>query len=232
MGYSGAGGKLIHEKNQKQKISWHGPFNGTVPWECLSFVWFFFSSKKTSVSSVLEVAFSAFQTLWELAETRRHNNYLGPFRWQNGSLVYVVIRYNTTDMSSMAITPMKIRETYTACYVSLTERKTDTYFFNFTVYFNWNRKIIWVKTFPLQSPILPKKLERDSLARKLDRPGSFFKQYSSFTKSHEAVPLNQITSIQWRLTVLKSGTLSGGGGGGYLISHKVRKCKIPPPGNH
>ncbi len=23
MGYSGAGGKLIHEKNQKQKISWH-----------------------------------------------------------------------------------------------------------------------------------------------------------------------------------------------------------------
>ncbi len=27
MGYSGAGGKLIHEKNQKQKISWHYPFN-------------------------------------------------------------------------------------------------------------------------------------------------------------------------------------------------------------
>ncbi len=26
MGYSGAGGKLIHEKNQKQKISWHCPF--------------------------------------------------------------------------------------------------------------------------------------------------------------------------------------------------------------
>ncbi len=25
--YSGAGGKLIHEKNQKQKISWHCPFN-------------------------------------------------------------------------------------------------------------------------------------------------------------------------------------------------------------
>ncbi len=24
--YSGAGGKLIHEKNQKQKISWHCPF--------------------------------------------------------------------------------------------------------------------------------------------------------------------------------------------------------------
>ncbi len=23
---SGAGGKLIHEKNQKQKISWHCPF--------------------------------------------------------------------------------------------------------------------------------------------------------------------------------------------------------------
>ncbi len=27
MEYSGAGGKLIHEKNQKQKISWHCPFN-------------------------------------------------------------------------------------------------------------------------------------------------------------------------------------------------------------
>jgi hypothetical protein len=28
MGYSGAGGKLIHEKNQKQKISRHCPFKG------------------------------------------------------------------------------------------------------------------------------------------------------------------------------------------------------------
>ncbi len=27
MGYSGAGGKLIDEKNQKRKISWHFPFN-------------------------------------------------------------------------------------------------------------------------------------------------------------------------------------------------------------
>ncbi len=26
MEYSGAGWKLIHEKNQKQKISWHSPF--------------------------------------------------------------------------------------------------------------------------------------------------------------------------------------------------------------
>ncbi len=31
MQYSGAGGKLIHQKNQKQKISWHCPFN-EVPW--------------------------------------------------------------------------------------------------------------------------------------------------------------------------------------------------------
>ncbi len=29
MEYSGAGGKLIHEKNQKQKISWHCPFKCT-----------------------------------------------------------------------------------------------------------------------------------------------------------------------------------------------------------
>ncbi len=27
MVYSGAWGKLIHEKNQKSKISWHCPFN-------------------------------------------------------------------------------------------------------------------------------------------------------------------------------------------------------------
>ena len=27
MQYSGAGGKLIHQKSQKQKISWHCPFN-------------------------------------------------------------------------------------------------------------------------------------------------------------------------------------------------------------
>ena len=29
MEYSGAGGKLIHEKYQKQKISWHWFFNGS-----------------------------------------------------------------------------------------------------------------------------------------------------------------------------------------------------------
>ncbi len=29
MEYSGAGGKLIHEKNQKQKILWHCPFKDT-----------------------------------------------------------------------------------------------------------------------------------------------------------------------------------------------------------
>ncbi len=27
MGYSGAGGKLIHEKTQNHKISWHCPSN-------------------------------------------------------------------------------------------------------------------------------------------------------------------------------------------------------------
>ncbi len=30
MGYSGAGGKLIHEKNHKQKILWHCPFKGFI----------------------------------------------------------------------------------------------------------------------------------------------------------------------------------------------------------
>ncbi len=48
MGYSGAGWKLIHEKNQKQKISWHGLFNpmqvgtwdvvrrASTPYQCTS----------------------------------------------------------------------------------------------------------------------------------------------------------------------------------------------------
>ncbi len=31
MVYSGAWGKLIHEKNQKSKISWHCPFKVVVP---------------------------------------------------------------------------------------------------------------------------------------------------------------------------------------------------------
>ncbi len=30
MEYSGAGGKLVHEKNQKQKISWHCPFKEQI----------------------------------------------------------------------------------------------------------------------------------------------------------------------------------------------------------
>ncbi len=33
MGYSEAGGKLFHEKNQKQKISWHCPFKFNFFWE-------------------------------------------------------------------------------------------------------------------------------------------------------------------------------------------------------
>ncbi len=32
MRYSGAGGKLIHEKNQKQKILWHSPFKRIHLW--------------------------------------------------------------------------------------------------------------------------------------------------------------------------------------------------------
>ncbi len=33
MQYSGAGEKLIHQKNQKQKISWHCPFKGAQAWD-------------------------------------------------------------------------------------------------------------------------------------------------------------------------------------------------------
>ncbi len=36
MGYSGAGGKLIHEKNQKQRISWHCPCIAPMVWPFLS----------------------------------------------------------------------------------------------------------------------------------------------------------------------------------------------------
>jgi hypothetical protein len=35
MGYSGAAGKLIREKNQKQKISWHCPFKAYAG--CIAF---------------------------------------------------------------------------------------------------------------------------------------------------------------------------------------------------
>jgi hypothetical protein len=41
MEYSGAGGKLIHEKNQKQKISWHWPMKKVVTRDkqSLALVW-------------------------------------------------------------------------------------------------------------------------------------------------------------------------------------------------
>ena len=37
MEYSGAGGKLIHEKNQKQKISWHCPFK-SIAFPCKIYI--------------------------------------------------------------------------------------------------------------------------------------------------------------------------------------------------
>jgi hypothetical protein len=36
--YSGAWGKLIHEKNQKSKISWHCPFKLSLAWTKLYIV--------------------------------------------------------------------------------------------------------------------------------------------------------------------------------------------------
>ncbi len=38
MEYSGAGGKLIHVKNQKQKISWHCLFKQFEFWKFRDFV--------------------------------------------------------------------------------------------------------------------------------------------------------------------------------------------------
>ncbi len=41
MVYSGAWGNLIHEKNQKSKISWHCPFKQTQNWKTLALIpWF------------------------------------------------------------------------------------------------------------------------------------------------------------------------------------------------
>ncbi len=39
MEYSGAGGKLIHEKNQKQKISWHCPFKLRISSQIFEKIW-------------------------------------------------------------------------------------------------------------------------------------------------------------------------------------------------
>ncbi len=52
MGYSGAGGKLIHEKNQKQKISWHCPFKGTQDWE---FFWLRFCNLRYFFVSYVKI---------------------------------------------------------------------------------------------------------------------------------------------------------------------------------
>ncbi len=50
MGYSGAGGKLIQEKNQKQKISWHCPFKFQIPSRVVSEL----STQKTTLDSYFE----------------------------------------------------------------------------------------------------------------------------------------------------------------------------------
>ncbi len=47
MGYSGAGGKLIHKKNQKQKISWHCPFK-RGPLDTSTALYFYRAFKNTS----------------------------------------------------------------------------------------------------------------------------------------------------------------------------------------
>ncbi len=55
MGFSGAGGKLIDEKNQKQKISWHCPFNRSLEeywnlwfsWKRDHFIGFYWSCFQT-----------------------------------------------------------------------------------------------------------------------------------------------------------------------------------------
>ncbi len=62
MEYSGAGGKLIHKKNQKQKISWHCPFNVvfTLPGWCSNFVGSE-SGQKQSVKLLQNIVYSTIQ---------------------------------------------------------------------------------------------------------------------------------------------------------------------------
>ncbi len=43
MGHSGAGGILIHKKNQKQKISWHCPFKHSLGIYLIFFVLLYIS---------------------------------------------------------------------------------------------------------------------------------------------------------------------------------------------
>ncbi len=60
MEYSGAGGKLIHEKNQKQKISWHCPFKKQL--DCATYSCFvqLQYKKKPEHFSVFPVIFRGF----------------------------------------------------------------------------------------------------------------------------------------------------------------------------
>ncbi len=61
MGYAGAGGKLIHEKNQKQKISWHCPFNMCLcSWRpYMQFLIFFFFYQNINLKADWILTFSA-----------------------------------------------------------------------------------------------------------------------------------------------------------------------------
>ncbi len=84
MEYSGAGGKLIHEKNQKQKISWHSPFKDWVPGFatiCVLCICVFVSKNLESLTrdfqlqvffsvspSPLSIPIGPFQFFWTFAE--------------------------------------------------------------------------------------------------------------------------------------------------------------------
>ncbi len=59
MDYSRAGGKLIHEKNQKQKISWHCPFKRPTNMSSGIFV-----SSSPSTKSNKDRFFGKFCPLW------------------------------------------------------------------------------------------------------------------------------------------------------------------------
>ncbi len=77
MGYPGAGGKLIHEQNQKQKISWHCPFKAisyggregssqqaqqSVAGQFIGVNLYTYNERRRSVRSSQKIAYSHMQT--------------------------------------------------------------------------------------------------------------------------------------------------------------------------
>ncbi len=77
MEYPGAGGKQIHEKNQKQKISWHCPFNLFLfcpPWSTYQKQCGSATLKNTSRKNLTKIEHQAKQST-QAIETKKPENH-------------------------------------------------------------------------------------------------------------------------------------------------------------